>query len=79
MVFLKFLWKKWLGLAHVIGNFQAQVILTLFYFTFVLPFGVVMRLFADPLRQNYSKTRAKSNFGEWKHKKDTIDVARRQF
>ena len=75
----KLLWKKWLKIGHVIGNFQAQVILSLFYFVFVWPFGIVMRLFSDPLKLNFSKSRAKSNFTGWNHKKDTLEVARRQF
>lgn len=79
MNFLNLLWKKWLKVGHVIGNFQAQVFLTLFYFVFIWPFGIVMRLFADPLKLNYSKTGAKTNFGQWKHKKDTLEVAHRQF
>lgn len=79
MKFLRSLWVRWLKIAHVIGNFQAQVILTVFYFIFVLPFGVVMRLFADPLRLNFPKTRAKSNFQVWRHSKENLETARRQF
>jgi len=36
--------------AKKVGNFQARVILTLLYAIFVLPFGVLARLFSDPLR-----------------------------
>jgi hypothetical protein len=79
MKFLKSLWEKWLKIAHIIGNFQAQVILTLFYFTFVLPFGVLLQIFSDPLRINFSKSRSKTNFQVWRHKKDTLEIARRQF
>lgn len=32
------------------GTFQARVLLTVFYAFFVLPFGVLARLFSDPLR-----------------------------
>jgi len=35
---------------HIIGNFQARVILTLIYAIIALPFGLAVRLFADPLR-----------------------------
>jgi hypothetical protein len=43
-------WKAWTRIAHVIGNFQARVLLTVLYVVLVFPFGVVVRLFADPLR-----------------------------
>ncbi len=77
MRFLKPLWKKWLKIAHVIGNFQGQVILTIFYFVFVLPFGILGRIFSDPLRMRKQIT--KSNFQKWGHGKDTIDTARHQY
>ena len=47
---LKRLWAAWTRLAHKIGNFQARVLLTVLYALFVLPFGIIVRVFADPLR-----------------------------
>ena len=47
---LKHLWQTWKRLAHRIGNFQARLLLTLLYAVFLLPFGLMVRLFADPLR-----------------------------
>jgi len=47
---LKRLWEGWKGIAHKIGNFQARVLLTIFYAVLVLPFGIAARLFTDPLR-----------------------------
>jgi hypothetical protein len=47
---LKRLWEGWKKIAHIIGNFQARVLLTIFYAVLVLPFGVAARLFSDPLR-----------------------------
>jgi hypothetical protein len=47
---LKHLWEAWTVLARKIGTFQARVLLTLLYGTLVLPFGVFVRLFSDPLR-----------------------------
>jgi len=47
---LRKLWLRWKALAQKIGNFQARVILSLFYFTFVAPFGLALRVFSDPLR-----------------------------
>ena len=43
-------WQAWKDLAHKIGNFQARVILSIFYAVLVLPFGLAARLFSDPLR-----------------------------
>jgi Saxitoxin biosynthesis operon protein SxtJ len=40
----------WLAVAHVIGNFQARVLLSAFYFLVVPPFAVVVRLARDPLQ-----------------------------
>jgi len=47
---LKRLWEAWKRLAHRIGDFQARVILTVLYAVLVLPFGLVVRFFTDPLR-----------------------------
>lgn len=59
VVFLSvvFIWKVWPGLAHGLGNFQARLLLTILYGIFVFPFGMVVRLFADPLRIKKRPTR----------------------
>lgn len=77
MSFLKLLWKKWLKIAHVIGNFQAQVILTVFYLVIVAPFGLISRYFGDSLEMK--PRRMRSNFVKWDHVKDNLDTARRQY
>jgi hypothetical protein len=46
----KKLWQGWKRVARRIGDFQARVLLTIIYAIFVLPFGLAVRLFADPLR-----------------------------
>jgi len=43
-------WQAWTKIAHSIGNFQARVLLTIFYAVLVFPFGMAVRLFCDPLR-----------------------------
>jgi hypothetical protein len=43
-------WQWWKDLAHKIGNFQARVILSIFYGVLVMPFGLAARWFSDPLR-----------------------------
>ncbi len=48
--FLKRLWSAWKEIAACIGDFQSRLLLTLFYFTIALPFGLLLRLVSDPLR-----------------------------
>ncbi|MCS7039219.1 MAG: hypothetical protein RMN24_06660 [Anaerolineae bacterium] len=48
---LRRLWHEWLILARHIGSFQARVLITLVYFTLILPFGLLVRLLSDPLRR----------------------------
>ena len=43
-------WKGWKARARDIGDFQSRLLLTIFYFTVLAPFAVLMRLFSDPLR-----------------------------
>jgi hypothetical protein len=54
------MWKRakqiWKRVAHAIGNFQARVLLTVFYTIVVFPFGIVVRLFSDPLRIKHRPT-----------------------
>lgn len=45
---LRRLWEGWKRLGRKIGDFQARLLLTIFYFVILAPFALVMRL-ADPL------------------------------
>jgi hypothetical protein len=47
---LKHAQRTWKRVAHVLGNFQARILLTIFYGIIVFPFGIIARLFTDPLR-----------------------------
>ena len=49
MRFMRRLWDGWKEIAGYIGDFQARLLLTVFYFTVALPFGVLTRLVSDPL------------------------------
>jgi hypothetical protein len=67
-------WRAWTCLAHKIGNFQARVLLTALYALIVLPFGLAVRWFGDPLRIKRRPT-------HWlEHPNETCDMnwARRQ-
>ena len=46
---LRGLWERFKVVARIIGNFQSRVLLTVFYFVILAPFGFGVRLFADPL------------------------------
>jgi hypothetical protein len=75
-LFKKF-WEKWKIFGHKVGNFQARLILSLFYFTVVCPFGMIVKFISKPLRLQLSHG---SNWlpheggGE-----DVMSRARRQF
>lgn len=47
---IKRAWEAWKKIARKIGNFQARVILTVFYGVLLMPFGLAARFFSDPLR-----------------------------
>jgi hypothetical protein len=48
-------WKRFNILGSVLGDVQGRVIMTVFYFTILAPFGIASRLFSDPLRQRKSE------------------------
>ncbi len=65
---LKKVWAAWKRIAHRIGDFQARVLLTLIYAVLVLPFGLAIRLFSDPLK-------IKQRSAKWiDHPQDVIDL-----
>jgi len=49
MAALRRLWEGWKRVGRKIGDFQARVLLTLFYFVVLAPFALAVRLMADPL------------------------------
>jgi hypothetical protein len=42
-------WTRWKVIAGIIGNFQARLLLLIFYFTIVPPFALIVKLLKDPL------------------------------
>ncbi len=60
---LKRIWQAWKELAHRIGNFQARVILTVFY-ALLAPFGLGTRAFSDPLRLKHAPTEWQDHTGD---------------
>src|SRR5215213_8340264 len=69
-------WGRWRELSQKAADFQARIILTIFYFTVMLPFGVVFGLVKDPLR---IKSRPSGSYWmERKPSSDTLADAKRQ-
>lgn len=71
---LRKLWSHWLTLARKIGQFQSRIILTLFYFVFVTPFGLALRLVADPLHMR-PRTISQAQSGWQPRETRDIDLA----
>jgi hypothetical protein len=74
---LKRIWNWWKPIAEKIGNFQARIILSVFYFIFVTPIALGVKLFSDPLRMK------KINQGSWwiprDAREDSVEEAEKQF
>jgi hypothetical protein len=49
VVLIKNFWHGWQAFGQFLGNWLARVVLTVFYFTILVPFGLGVRLFSDPL------------------------------
>ncbi len=43
-------WRAWMDIAAHIGDFQARLLLTAFYFTVAMPVGLLLTLGGDPLQ-----------------------------
>ena len=70
-------WSRWRELSQKAADVQARVLLTVFYFTVMLPFGVVFGLFKDPLR--IKRRPSGSYWVERKPTSGTLADAKRQF
>ncbi len=46
---LKKFWEAWKSFGQFLGNWLARLVLSIFYFTIFVPFGLGVRFFADPL------------------------------
>lgn len=72
------LWNAWKGFARQMGNYQSRVLMAFVYFAVVLPFGLGVMFFGDPLK--IKRAHSDSN---WQPKefslKPSIDEARSQF
>jgi len=49
MELLRRVWATWKRFGQVVGDFIGRIVLTIFYFTIFMPFGLGVRLIGDPL------------------------------
>ena len=71
------IWSAWKKFGQAIGDFVARVVLTAFYLTALVPFGIGVRLFGDPLRLKLPVDGA-----VWQSRDEvdaSLDAGRRQF
>jgi hypothetical protein len=47
---LHHIWASWKVAAHKIGDFQARLLLNIFYFLILSPFALGVKMFSDPLQ-----------------------------
>ncbi|HAJ06117.1 MAG TPA: hypothetical protein DCL76_06140 [Chloroflexi bacterium] len=43
-------WDKWKKFGQFLGDLFARVVLTILFFTLMVPFGIGMRIFGDPFK-----------------------------
>ncbi len=53
---LELAWQRFNLIGAIIGDVQSRILVTAFYFTVLVPFGLASRLFTDPLHQRASET-----------------------
>jgi len=72
---LRRIWEAWKRVARAIAEFNSRVLLTLLYVVLLMPFGLGLRLVADPLRR---RKPAASNWIVRAEAPAALDEARRQ-
>jgi hypothetical protein len=72
------LWHRWMGFSKRMGSFQSRVMLSFFFFLFISPVALLIKLLGDPLR--IKKTKTSESFWLAKGESSTqIEDYRRQF
>lgn len=54
--FIQLAWQRFNIISAIVGDVSGSVIAVLFYFTIFAPFGIISRLFSDPLRRKPNET-----------------------
>jgi hypothetical protein len=68
-------WDRFKIIASIVGDVQGRVIVTVFYFTILVPFGIGSRLFSDALRIRSS---GQTQWSERPLVQNGLEEARRQ-
>lgn len=70
-------WEGWKSFSTRMGNYQGRVLLVLFYFVVITPWGFIVRLFSDPLQIRSSS--AASYWIQRESLQADMEEAQRQF
>jgi hypothetical protein len=70
-------WDRFNVISGVVGDINGRAIALLFYFTILVPFGIISRLFTDPLNQRVA-TNAKTFWQDRAPIPTDLDSAKRQ-
>ena len=76
---LKYVYIAWMALAFTLGFVMSNVILTLFFFLFVTPIGLVARLFRKDFLARKGDSQAASYWIQYKREVRSADTYERQF
>ena len=72
--------QRWMDLAGSIGTFQARVLLTLLYFTWLVPFALLTRFLSDPMAlREAARTTATTGWKRRPAQGHTVQALRVQF
>jgi hypothetical protein len=74
--FFRRAFERWKKAAHAIGVVQTRFLMFLMFVVMVLPTGLLMKLFRDPL---HLRKQSEGNWSPTKDEKPGLDTARRQF
>ncbi len=69
------MWERLKIISAIVGDVEANVIATVFYFTILVPFGILARLFTDPLKRNPTQG---SHWQERHPVPSDLEIAKRQ-
>lgn len=73
---LRKVWEAWKRFGHFMGDLIGRLVLTVFYFTLFMPFGLGVRFFGDPLA---IRARDRSKWLERTTQDPTLEDSRRLF
>ena len=76
MRFLRQFWELWKRFGLFMANIFARIILTIFYFTIILPVGLLGRFFSDPLDIKAGK---KAQWRDYTMPESTLENLRRPY